>query len=231
MMAREWSLGSLASFSRSCWSGETGWCLDSPTSCHRLAAITTPIYATGSSAAFGHRSGLLVYLAARRNLADSVISFVAGLLAVGVALFPTNGPGTVPTIIAKLHAAFAALRFALLGVTCFRFGNREGNARGSYDALAQLVAVGPAGLLDRDLGRRCRQCGPRRSRVCRQQGRVLGRSDRGARLWILLVSEGRRALQHLANRARTAAGAQGTRPERARAVTKQAPPIDPGKLS
>ena len=33
-------------------------------------------------------SGLLVYLAARRNLADSVISFVAGLLAVGVALFP-----------------------------------------------------------------------------------------------------------------------------------------------
>jgi hypothetical protein len=37
-------------------------------------------------------SGLLVYLAARRNLADSVISFVAGLLAVGVALFPTNPP-------------------------------------------------------------------------------------------------------------------------------------------
>jgi hypothetical protein len=31
-------------------------------------------------------SGLLVYLAARRNLADSVISFVAGLFAVGVAL-------------------------------------------------------------------------------------------------------------------------------------------------
>jgi hypothetical protein len=43
-------------------------------------------------------SGLLVYLAARRNLAGSVISFAAGLLAVGVALFPTNAPDTVPTI-------------------------------------------------------------------------------------------------------------------------------------
>jgi hypothetical protein len=71
-------------------------------------------------------SGLLVYLAARRNLADSVISFVAGLLAVGVALFPTNAPGTLPTIIARLHVAFAALLFALLGVICFRFGNRDG---------------------------------------------------------------------------------------------------------
>src|SRR4029450_5898264 len=51
-------------------------------------------------------SGLLGYLAARRNLADSVISFVAGLLAVGVALFPTNAPHTVLTTIAKLHVAF-----------------------------------------------------------------------------------------------------------------------------
>jgi hypothetical protein len=71
-------------------------------------------------------SGLLVYLAARRNLADSVISFVAGLLAVGVALFPTNAPHTVLTTIAKLHVAFAALLFVLLGVICFRFGNRDG---------------------------------------------------------------------------------------------------------
>jgi hypothetical protein len=47
-------------------------------------------------------AGLLVYLAARRNLADSVISSVAGLLAVGVALFPTNAPHTVPTTISKL---------------------------------------------------------------------------------------------------------------------------------
>jgi hypothetical protein len=74
-------------------------------------------------------SALLVYLAARRNLADSVISFVAGLLAVGVALFPTNAPDTVPTIIAKLHVAFAALLFALLGVICFRFGNRDGKRK------------------------------------------------------------------------------------------------------
>jgi hypothetical protein len=71
-------------------------------------------------------SGLLVYLAARRNLADSVISFVAGLVAVGVGLFPTNAPHTVPTIIAKLHLAFAAVLFILLGVICFRFGNRDG---------------------------------------------------------------------------------------------------------
>jgi hypothetical protein len=71
-------------------------------------------------------SGLLVYLAARRNLADSVISFVAGLLAVGVALFPTNAPHTVSTIISILHVVFAALLFVLLGVICFRFGNRDG---------------------------------------------------------------------------------------------------------
>jgi hypothetical protein len=71
-------------------------------------------------------SGLLVYLAARRNLADSVISSVAGLLAVGVALFPTNAPHTVPTTISKLHVALAALLFVLLGVICFRFGNRDG---------------------------------------------------------------------------------------------------------
>jgi hypothetical protein len=71
-------------------------------------------------------SGLLVYLAARRNLADSVISFVAGLLAVGVALFPTNAPHTVSTTISILHVAFAALLFVLLGVICFRFGNRDG---------------------------------------------------------------------------------------------------------
>ena len=71
-------------------------------------------------------SGLLVYLAARRNLADSVISFVAGLLAVGVALFPTNAPHTVSTAISILHVAFAALLFVLLGIICFRFGNRDG---------------------------------------------------------------------------------------------------------
>jgi hypothetical protein len=71
-------------------------------------------------------SGLLVYLAARRNLADSVISFVAGMLAVGVALFPTNAPHTISTTISILHVAFAALLFGLLGVICFRFGNRDG---------------------------------------------------------------------------------------------------------
>jgi hypothetical protein len=76
---------------------------------------------TGAPAG-GHRGN--VYLAARRNLADSGISFVAGLLA--VALVPTSAPDTVPTIIAKLHVAFAALLCALLGVICFRFGNRDG---------------------------------------------------------------------------------------------------------
>jgi hypothetical protein len=74
-------------------------------------------------------SGLLVYLAARRNLADSVISFVAGLVAVGVALFPTNAPHTASTIVSKLHVAFAAVLFVLLGIICFRFGNRDGKRK------------------------------------------------------------------------------------------------------
>jgi len=127
-------------------------------------------------------SGLLVYLAARRNLADSVISFVAGLLAVGVALFPTNAPDNVPTIIARLHVAFAALLFALLGVICFRFGSRDGKRedrtmrwRNWWGCVHRGCAI--------VLGRSCRQCGPRRSRICRQQGRVLGRNDRGAHFW------------------------------------------------
>src|SRR5215217_4487356 len=110
MMALEWSLGSLASSSRSCWSGETGWC---------YYHSDMRNWFVGSLWAIG--SGLIVYLAARRDLADSVNSFVAGLLAVGVALFPTNAPDNVPTIIARLHVAFAALLFALLGVICFRF--------------------------------------------------------------------------------------------------------------
>jgi hypothetical protein len=160
-------------------------------------------------------SGLLVYLAARRNLADSVISFVAGLLAVGVALFPTNAPDTVPTIIAKLHVAFAALLFVLLGVICFRFGNRDGKREDRTTRWRNWWRWIHRGCAIVIWGRRRRQCGPRRSRICRQQGRVLGPNDRGARLWTLLVSEGLRALQHLASRARTAAGAQGTRPERA----------------
>jgi hypothetical protein len=53
------------------------------------------------------------------------------------------------------------------------------------------------------MGRRCRQCGPRRSRICRQQGRVWGETIavlafglswflKGSELFnILLVEQGR----------------------------------------
>jgi hypothetical protein len=74
-------------------------------------------------------AGLLVYLASRRNLADSVISFVAGLLAIAVSLFPTNIIGEPVTTISVLHVVCASALFGLLGVICFRFGNRDGRRK------------------------------------------------------------------------------------------------------
>jgi hypothetical protein len=102
---------------------------------------------------------------ADRPSANSVISFVAGLLAVGVALFPTNAPHTVLTTIAKLHVAFAALLFVLLGVICFPLRQSRWKARGSFGALAYHVENYPSGLRHRHLGRRCRKCRARRTRV------------------------------------------------------------------
>jgi hypothetical protein len=71
-------------------------------------------------------AGLLVYLAARRNAWDSWFSFVAGLLAIAVALLPTNAPNTATTVSSTLHVVCAGTLFALLGVICFRFGSRDG---------------------------------------------------------------------------------------------------------
>ena len=71
-------------------------------------------------------AGLLVYLAARRNAWDSRFSFVAGLLAIAVALLPTNAPNTATTVTSTLHVVCAGTLFALLGVICFRFGSRDG---------------------------------------------------------------------------------------------------------
>ncbi len=71
-------------------------------------------------------AGLFVYLAARKNAWDSWLSFVAGLLAIAVALLPTNAPSTAATVTATLHVVSAGTLFALLGVICFRFGSRDG---------------------------------------------------------------------------------------------------------
>lgn len=71
-------------------------------------------------------AGLFVYLASRKNAWDSWLSFVAGLLAIAVALLPTNAPNTAVTVTATLHVFCAGTLFALLGVICFRFGSRDG---------------------------------------------------------------------------------------------------------
>ena len=71
-------------------------------------------------------AGLFVYLASRKNAWDSWLSFVAGLLAIAVALLPTNAPNTARTVTATLHVFCAGTLFALLGVICFRFGSRDG---------------------------------------------------------------------------------------------------------
>jgi hypothetical protein len=93
-------------------------------------------------------AGLLVYLAARRNIGDSRISFIAGLFAILVSLLPTNELAAAPTLVAYLHLGCAIALFALLGVICFRFGRRDGRSerrterwRKVWSRLHQLCAV------------------------------------------------------------------------------------------
>ena len=62
------------------------------------------------------------------DLADRVITDVAGLCTICVAFFPTT-PGGQPTarqsLIGDFHLAFACAAFALLSVMAFRFAKRE----------------------------------------------------------------------------------------------------------
>ncbi len=69
-------------------------------------------------------AGLLVYLRTKYR-ADSWISFVAGLLAIAVALLPTSDIHTPTTATSTLHLVCAGILFALLGLMCFLFGRRD----------------------------------------------------------------------------------------------------------
>ena len=53
------------------------------------------------------------------------ISFVAGLLAIAVALLPTSDIHTPTTATSTLHLVCAGILFALLGLMCFLFGRRD----------------------------------------------------------------------------------------------------------
>ncbi len=78
----------------------------------------------GSLFAIG--AGLLVYMATKRSRPDGVLSFVAGVCAILVALFPTNEVGAQPSAVAWAHFVFAVALFILLGIICWRFGTRDG---------------------------------------------------------------------------------------------------------
>lgn len=78
----------------------------------------------GSLFALG--GGLVVYVATRANRRDTWLSSVAGVLAVLVALFPTDPLRKEVTVTGVLHLIFASGFLALLGVICWRFGTRDG---------------------------------------------------------------------------------------------------------
>lgn len=52
------------------------------------------------------------------NRIEAILGDLAGLWAMGVALFPTNGNGAPETLISKLHAVFASLLFLELAIFC-----------------------------------------------------------------------------------------------------------------
>jgi uncharacterized membrane protein YidH (DUF202 family) len=76
----------------------------------------------GSMWAIG--AGLICYAAARANQ-DTVVSNVAGILAIVIALFPTNPAGTRGSLTSAIHLWSAALFLILLGVICWLYGKRD----------------------------------------------------------------------------------------------------------
>lgn len=78
----------------------------------------------GSLFAIG--AGLLVYMATKRSRPDGVLSFIAGVCAIMVALFPTNQIDAEVSTIALVHFVCAVALLILLGVMCWRFGTRDG---------------------------------------------------------------------------------------------------------
>ncbi len=71
-------------------------------------------------------AGLLVYMATKRSRPDGVLSFIAGVCAIAVALFPTNEIHAAVSTIAKVHFVCAVALLILLGIICWRFGTRDG---------------------------------------------------------------------------------------------------------
>src|SRR5262249_41053665 len=68
----------------------------------------------------GDLCAIAVFLVACKGYSpvDAIFGDLAGICAVGVALFPTNRAGYPKTIISMLHATFASLLFLLLAIFC-----------------------------------------------------------------------------------------------------------------
>jgi hypothetical protein len=77
----------------------------------------------------GALCGIAVFLAAYNGFdrADSVITNIAGLSALGVAFCPTTPghPAVHQVVIGDLHLTFACVAFTLLAVMALRFGNSK----------------------------------------------------------------------------------------------------------
>jgi hypothetical protein len=98
--------------------------------------------------------GAFLYLYKGFSTAENVALNVAGLMAVGVALFPTNEPGAPRDTIATLHAAFAIVFFIAIAyvaiarasdtLSLVRDTERAESLRRVYRTLGTLMVASPA---------------------------------------------------------------------------------------
>jgi hypothetical protein len=66
--------------------------------------------------------GLMVYMGTRKSSVANTISWIAGVAAIVVSLFPTNDGETPPTVISAMHFGAAAVVIVGLGLLCVGFG-------------------------------------------------------------------------------------------------------------
>lgn len=110
---------------------------------HQLGGSLSGYYHTGVRDIFvGSLCAIAIFLLtymAFHYVWDNVLSIVAGLAALGVALFPTGGASTLTPLqekwgepaVSRVHFICAALFIGSLAVISFLFGYREGRKKGS----------------------------------------------------------------------------------------------------
>ncbi len=73
--------------------------------------------------------GLMGYMATRARTMGNTISWVSGLAAVGLALFPTRAPGGPATVVSQLHVVFGVVLVLGVALLSVGFANDEAAER------------------------------------------------------------------------------------------------------